>query len=256
MGNVFGRAGPDRAANIGGGGGGGAAAAPPAGDRPYLWALRSPEVLDWKNTVSSPDEINQMAASQARLPVRIGTREATGIFIGDAACARDVGRLRALRIGAIVNVAGPASQNRDMDDEYARHGIDIVRLEAEDEDGFPMLRLHLDTVREHIERWRAAAGEGERHVLIHCTAGINRSGVLVAALLLEYEQHFTVLEAVRHIRSRRGNCFLWNESFQEQLVARARELGQLGEPLEGTPNVFPPGMFSKRAPGRDVRALF
>ena len=139
----------------------------PRGDYPYLWAIRDPNVLDWKNGISSEDVIRQMAAAQAELPVRIGTREETGIFLGDATCARDVGRLRALHIGAIVNVAGPASQNCDMDGEYTRHGIDIVRLPAEDEDGFPMLRLHLDTVREHIRRWRAAAGEGGCNVLIH-----------------------------------------------------------------------------------------
>jgi protein-tyrosine phosphatase len=253
MGNVFGSADceADRATSEGSSG----AVAPPADDYPYLWAIRSPEVLDWKKTVSSDDTINQMAASQAQLPVRIGTREATGIYLGDAKCARDVGRLRALRIGAIINVAGPASHNRDMDDEYTRHGINIVRLHAEDEVEFPMLRLNLDTVREHIERWRAAAGENGCRVLIHCTAGINRSGVLVAALLMEYEQHLTVLEAVRHIRSRRGNCFLWNEGFQEQLVAHARMLGQLGEPLDGTPKVFPSDMFIK-AERQDVRALF
>ena len=245
MGNVFGTASDD----------GGTAAGPPTDDYPYLWAIRNPEVLDWKKMVSEDDTINRMAAAQARLPVRIGRRETTGIYLGDAACARDMSRLRALRIGAIVNVAGPASQNRDMDEEYTRHGIDIVRLHAEDEDGFPMLRLHLDTVREHIERWRDAAGEDGCRVLIHCTAGINRSGVLVAALLMEYEQDLTVLEAVRHIRSRRGNCYLWNEGFQEQLVAHARKLGQLGEPLEGTPTVFPSDMFVKTQK-QDVRALF
>jgi len=38
----------------------------------------------------------------------------------------------------------------------------------------------------------------------------------------------TVLVTIAHIRKRRGNAFLWNESFQEQLVQLARNEGLLG----------------------------
>ena len=225
---------------------------PPLHDRPYLWAIRDPEQLDWK-TSKTPDEITRTAKAQTQLPVPIGT-PSTGLFLGDAKCARNIPRLRELGITAIVNVASPASKNHDLDPDYLCNGISVLRLEAEDEEGYPMLKLHLGTVCHQIQQWREQTPR-HRNVLVHCTAGINRSGVLVAALLMELEQ-CTVLDAVKHIRERRGNCFLWNNSFQQELVAHARRLKLLGDPLPQTPTRFPPGMFDGVAPRRMVKSLF
>lgn len=60
---------------------------------------------------------------------------------------------------------------------------------------------------------------------MHCVAGINRSGVLVAAARM-LDERTSVLATVKHCRAQRGSTFLWNESFQEQLVALARREGQ------------------------------
>ena len=65
-----------------------------------------------------------------------------------------------------------------------------------------------------------------------------------------------VLETVKHIRERRGNCFLWNKSFQEQLVAQGRQLALLGDPLPNTPKRFPANMFDPVKPRRSVQELF
>lgn len=224
--------------------------APPLEDRPYLWAIRDPEQLDWK-TSKTPQEIDRIATSHLQLPVPIGMAS-TGIFLGDAKCARNIPRLRELGITAIVNLAGPASRNYDLDQEYLCNGINVLRLEADDEEGYPMLSLHLDTVSDQIEEWRK---ERSRNVLVHCTAGINRSGVLVAALLMRMEQR-NVLDAVKHIRERRGNSFLWNRSFQQQLVAHARALDLLGDPLPHTPKHFPEHMFDSIEPRQMVKNLF
>lgn len=241
MGNFFGRANTSRLRP------------PPLHDQPYLWAIRDPEQLDWK-TSKTPEEINRMAISQTLLPVPIG-KPSTGLFLGDAKCARDIPRLRELGITAIVNVASPASKNYDLDRDYLCNGINVLRLEAEDEEGYPMLKLHLGTVFNQIQQWREQQQQRHRNVLIHCTAGINRSGVLVAALLMGLEQR-TVLDAVKHIRERRGNCFLWNNSFQQELVAHARRIHLLGDPLPQTPTRFPTGMFDGVAPRRMVKHLF
>ena len=58
-------------------------------------------------------------------------------------------------------------------------------------------------------------------------------------------ENMNVLDVVKSIRLRRGNCFLWNKSFQEQLVAHARVLNLLGEPLPETPAMghYPANMF-------------
>ena len=139
MGNFFGRANTSRLRP------------PPLHDQPYLWAIRDPEQLDWK-TSKTPEEINRMAISQTLLPVPIG-KPSTGLFLGDAKCARDIPRLRELGITAIVNVASPASKNYDLDRDYLCNGINVLRLEAEDEEGYPMLKLHLGTVFNQIQQF-------------------------------------------------------------------------------------------------------
>jgi protein-tyrosine phosphatase len=226
-------------------------ASPPLEDYPYLWAIRDQEVLDWK--INLPIEvINKMAREQTNLPVPIGKPD-TRLFLGDAKCARNIDHLNKLNIKCIINVAGEASKNYDLDREYLENGMNILRLDAEDEEGYPMLQLHLETVKDQINWWAANKSEN-CNILIHCTAGINRSGLLVAALLLEKEK-ITVLDCVKHIRSRRGNCFLWNHSFQEQLVAHARKLDLLGEPLDNTPTNgnWPKGMFPTLVEKEDIK---
>ena len=100
-------------------------------------------------------------------------------------------------------------------------GIVTKEIAADDEEGFPILERHLPAVRAFVGSAREAGGA----CLVHCVAGINRSGVLVAATHL-LEQRSAVLHAVAHCRRQRGSCFLWNESFQEQLVALARREGR------------------------------
>ena len=84
---------------------------------------------------------------------------------------------------------------------------------------------------QHLERCRAFYAECKStengKMVIHCQAGINRSGVITAAIyMLEEQMH--VLDVVKHIRRRRGNCYLWNVSFQKQLIALAKKNGLLG----------------------------
>mmetsp|Transcript_3308 Transcript_3308/g.4825 ORF Transcript_3308/g.4825 Transcript_3308/m.4825 type:complete len:134 (+) Transcript_3308:49-450(+) len=133
-----------------------------------------------------------------------------------------------------------------------------------------MLQEHLGGALELIADAQAKGGSA----VVHCAAGINRSGVIVsAALMLGYGNRdggadggMTVLEAVRACRVARGNCFLWNETFQEELVALARTEGRLG-PKPGDPGSIvltsaPPfdrrnESSSKRAfKAADVKGLF
>mmetsp|Transcript_46315 Transcript_46315/g.92870 ORF Transcript_46315/g.92870 Transcript_46315/m.92870 type:complete len:121 (+) Transcript_46315:480-842(+) len=86
-----------------------------------------------------------------------------------------------------------------------------------------MLAKHLSEAREFI----AAARDSGGKCVVHCVAGINRSGVTVAAEhMLTTRQN--VLEVVAHCRKQRGNVFLSNKSFQEELVALARAHDLLG----------------------------
>ena len=86
--------------------------------------------------------------------------------------------------------------------------------------------------------------------------------LLIFIFLSFFSFSFFSLFFLFQVRSRRGNAFLWNESFQEQLVAHASKIGLLGAPHPDTPDVFPTGMFGtadeKAAVKRkkDVKKLF
>ena len=107
---------------------------------------------------------------------------------------------------------------------YKDVGIISLNLDADDEEGYPMLSQHLERCRAFYAECKSTENG---KMVIHCQAGINRSGVITAAIyMLEEQMH--VLDVVKHIRRRRGNCYLWNVSFQKQLIALAKKNGLLG----------------------------
>jgi len=185
-------------------------------DWPWIWAIRDPEVFDWRLSVPK-DQQAEMSARHANLPVEIQSH----LFLGDAKCAHNMERVRALGITHIINAAGRAA--RGVAEDYDSQGIERLEFDADDEDGYPMLERHLDAARTFIASAKKSGGK----CLVHCVAGINRSGVLVAAEKM-LSDRTTVLETVAHCRACRGNAYLWNHSFQEQLVSLARSEGLLG----------------------------
>ena len=186
---------------------------------PYVWAIREPECLDWKTGLNS-EEIQVLAARQADLPVPITTT----IYLSDHKSVCDVQRLSALGITHVLNVAGVTA--RGPLDEYKSQGITYKEVNADDEEGYDMLGNHLQECRSFIEN---AAISGK--CVVHCVAGINRSGVIVAAMhLLSGDPDSNVLKTVAHCRRHRSNCFLWNHSFQVQLVQFAKLHNLLGPP--------------------------
>jgi len=86
-----------------------------------------------------------------------------------------------------------------------------------------MLEKHLEESRAFIAEAKASGGK----CCVHCAAGINRSGVIVAAEKMLADR-MNVLEVVAHIRRQRGNMYLLNETFQDELVSVARREGLLG----------------------------
>jgi len=190
-------------------------------DWPWVWAIQDAEVLDWRCRVPE-EEHRTLAAMQANLPVPILPH----LYLGDAKSARNMERIRECGITHILNTAGPPA--RGNSEEYDADGIETLEFDAEDEEGYPMLEKHLDSARAFIASAKHSGGK----CLVHCAAGISRSGVLVAAEAMLSER-MTVLETVAHCRKQRGNACLWNHSFQWQLVALARREGLLGpEPGE------------------------
>lgn len=62
------------------------------------------------------------------------------------------------------------------------------------------------------ERWRA----GDK-TLIRCQAGLNRSGLLTALILMKAD--FSVDDAIRTIRNKRSSIALFNDHFVDYLVS-------------------------------------
>lgn len=86
-----------------------------------------------------------------------------------------------------------------------------------------MIGRHWSECRAFLESVRDAGDV----VVVHCVAGINRSGAICLCGLHDLGAT-SVLEAIEHVKGRRGSL-LWNASFQIQLCQLAAEHGVLGE---------------------------
>lgn len=199
-------------------------------------------VWPWTHALAVHDQTHLPSPRLAELPVEILPH----LFLGDVISARRIERLKELGVTHVLNVAGKTAANVDIN--YAEHGIEHFDIEADDEEGYQMLPLHLDSARAFIKHSIEAGGS----CLVHCRAGVNRSGVLVAADLMLREQ-IPVLEAVKRCREVRGLPFLNNRGFQHQLVKLAEEHHLLGprpaqfeNRLGYTPPPPPPRATAKR----------
>ena len=105
-------------------------------------------------------------------------------------------------------------------------GIVYHHIAALDPTGEDLL-LHVESASEFVNGARDAGGR----CLIHCHDGIDRSGLLAAAMLMLHER-LPIVEAVRRCKLARG-VVLENESFRTQLCCFAQRHGLLGD--EPTP---------------------
>lgn len=151
-----------------------------------------------------------MDNEEPELPVKIMEH----LYLGDIIAAEDVARLRALGITHVLQCADTKA-GADYGD------MQTLMLGARDEEGYNM-RQHLPAAGAFIESARACGGR----CLVHCMAGINRSGFVAAAELMLHEK-LEVLEALWRCFSARG-LILLNMSFRYQLLHTAEEHGLLG----------------------------
>ncbi|KAL4641098.1 hypothetical protein GN956_G11368 [Arapaima gigas] len=132
-----------------------------------------------------------------------------GVYIGNAASARDKDTLMIMGITHIVNAAhGPLHINtgarfyRDLPIEY--YGV-----EADDAYDFDLSPFFYPTAK----FIRAALSQYGK-VLVHCAMGVSRSAALVLAFLMICED-LTLVEAIQAVRQHRDVCP--NSGFLEQL---------------------------------------
>ena len=87
-----------------------------------------------------------------------------------------------------------------------------------------MIKRHLEECQSFVNKCKQVKNG---KIVIHCHAGINRSGVIMAAVYMLDEKK-NILDVVKHLRLCRGNACLWNESFVQQLIKLAASKGLLG----------------------------
>ena len=168
----------------------------------------------------------ESADPPAALPVQIMPH----LLLGDKECASKVEALTAKGVTHVLNCAGRDGRDVATYKKYREVGIETESIdEAEDTEGYPLLYAHQLTASKFIEQAKRSGGV----CLIHCMAGINRSGALAIAELMTHER-ISVVDAVREVKLARG-VVLQNQSFQCQLVQMARREGLLGDRPEAEP---------------------
>ena len=137
--------------------------------------------------------------------------------------------MQSLGITAVLNLAGPLALRRKTIVALEKHGIKYKRIHAEDELEYPVLENHWQEALDFIQK---STKTGKGKCVVHCVAGMNRSGLVVAAYYMMTTQT-PVLETMKHVRRQRGNVALCNEGWQQQLVVMTRNNNLLG-PQPGT----------------------
>jgi predicted protein tyrosine phosphatase len=186
----------------------------------YFEYIINPEHLDWRNgKKNEEEEILLISKKQANMPVQINGY----LYLSNAGNAHKIEKLKERGITHVLNVAGPSAKISD-ETKYAKNNITALNIDADDEEGYPMIKRHLKECQTFVNKCRQVK---KGKIVIHCHAGINRSGVIMAAIYMLNENK-NILDVVKHLRLCRGNACLWNESFVQQLIKLAASKGLLG----------------------------
>lgn len=170
---------------------------------------------------------NDFSSVEPKLPCQILPH----LLLGDMACASQFGLLKQSDVTHVLNVAGEYARGACVD-EYRSQGFEYLEVAAMDLAGYDMLQ-HWPTAAAFIQR----ALDGGGKCLVHCAAGINRSG-FIAGCELMLRKRLPVLQVAMRLRAARGVVLL-NESFCHQLLRLAQEHALLG-PSPATRNTWPP----------------
>ena len=210
---------------------------PRKSDDDYVLAISNPVFLDWEHRVkghwktaeAKQEYIDNLSSQHQNFPIQIGEH----IFISNAQGVVNIEKLQKLGITHILNVGG-SSAAWLPEEAYRKAGMQYKLVpDAFDEASYPMLDKHLQDCQDFLTSARSQKDPTGKCV-VHCQAGCNRSGVIVAAdFMLTNET--SVLDTILHCRKCRGNAFLTNPGFQAQLVALARRERRLG-PVPGAAN--------------------
>ena len=166
-------------------------------------------------------------------PDHLPTPVTSKILVGSVRHATAVPMLRRLGVTHVCNCA--AGDCSAPVDQYEEHGIEYTALRAVDAEGYPILRNHLNAVLEFIQPLMARStmekgpeDEKRPKVLLHCSAGRNRSVALALAVVMMHEG--TPLQNIVRRLFQRRPFILTNQSFRQQLHELAEQQQLLTAP--------------------------
>mmetsp|Transcript_4181 Transcript_4181/g.13752 ORF Transcript_4181/g.13752 Transcript_4181/m.13752 type:complete len:367 (-) Transcript_4181:29-1129(-) len=131
------------------------------------------------------------------------------LMLSDLAGVRDAQRLKALGVTHVLNLA--ANETTFREGRYERCGIAHLDVAAADDPGYDIMQ-HLPEAAAFYADASASRGK----LVVHCVAGINRSGAIATALYVQ-QTGTGLLEAAAHINRLRGP-YLWNATFRHLLA--------------------------------------
>ena len=153
------------------------------------------------------------------------------LYISDEGRALQKEKLKSLGITHVLSTNGaPSFHKAQVSLFYKNLGIVHKRIHAEDEEDYDMIEKHWDECYEFLKQVYDDRKSGAK-VIVHCVAGINRSGLITCAAYMMFEQK-NVLDVVKDVIDRRGPL-LWNKSFQKELCLLALKHDLLGEKPAG-----------------------
>ena len=155
------------------------------------------------------------------IPPKGATKVLPHLYLGNYEDAVDVPTLIAYNITHVVNTVEERHSCSTGQPFYEEAGIKYMGFSSDDVADYPILSRHFQCVYEFIEAARGCGGV----CLLHCHAGVNRSGALCVAYVM---LHLGVgpVTAVRLVLAARGSL-LSNDSFIERIVEFAVDKGLL-----------------------------
>lgn len=146
----------------------------------------------------------------------------SGLLMSGLYQNEDIGAKASGGVTHVINMAHDARKDAERKELHEAVGIKYLGVSALDLAGYDIMQ-HWQEVLEFAQDFYESREEGgeAKFLLIHCIAGINRSGALAVALVCAKDGK-TLFDAIAQVRAGRAGPILTNVSFQHQLVDWAR----------------------------------
>lgn len=189
-------------------------------DIPWAWIKATQHILEQKEESSS-------STAKPEFPVQI----LPWLYLSDMdSVDNDVIVLKETGITHVLTTNKmPEYQLQNLSSQLKVVGIKHLAVPGLDNESYNMIGNHLEECRLFLQQAQKA--------VVHCAAGMNRSGLIVGAAMLVLEQ-MALLDVVRLLKTKRGTV-LTNLSFQVQLCLLAAQCGRLGPKPEEFSDEWP-----------------